>query len=54
MMKVLGRVIAAIGVTLVLIGASAMDSPSLAAPIVMVFAGLGMLVAGSEIEEKNI
>ena len=49
-MQKTGRIIATIGFLLVMIGAGAMDSASLIAPVAMVLSGCVMMYSGASME----
>lgn len=53
-MKRLAKAFQYIGVTAFFFGGAAMDSPSLVAPIIMIFAGLGITYIGMKIEEDYV
>ena len=52
MFERLARVIEGIGVCLLFLGVAAMDSPSVFAPLVMIFGGLGIALAGYGMEVR--
>lgn len=54
MMRILGKGLMFIGVLSFFLGAGAMDSPSLFAPIVMILAGIGLIGVGNKIEKEFI
>lgn len=54
MMKKFAKVMMAIGTVAFLVGASGMDSPSIFAPLMMVFGGIGLIYAGNKIDEEYV
>lgn len=46
----LSTIIEGLGFVLLMVGMSAMDSPSMAIPLVMTFGGIGLMYAGASME----
>ena len=53
-MKTIAKMMMFAGVIFFFLGMSGMDSPSLFAPIVMIFAGMGLIFVGNKIDEGQV
>ena len=50
-MKTISNILKGLGISMLFIGGSAMDSASLVVPFVIAFAGIGFMYLGVQIEE---
>lgn len=52
-MKTIAKMMMFAGVIFFFLGASGMDSPSLFAPIMMIFGGMGLIYTGNKLDEET-